>query len=80
MKLIHLKSGFIVVEYCDEKTVIYDRMLEKEMRFRGIAIPPALREMYQGKTTVRIDDKEFQKAFKELYTAQAFNPQSYLWV
>jgi hypothetical protein len=79
MKLINLKSRFIVAEYRSEKTLIHDRVLEKEMAVRGVIIPPGLRKEYGGKSTVRITDKEFQKAFKELYSAQVFNPKNYRW-
>jgi hypothetical protein len=79
MKLIHVKSRFVVAEYEGEKTKIHDRILEKEMGIRGIMIPPALRSEYEGKAVVRLIDKEFQKAFKELYSAQAFNPKNYRW-
>jgi hypothetical protein len=79
MKLIHVKSGFVVAEYKGEKTIIHDRILEKEMSIRGVMIPPALRSEYSGKGAVRLSDKEFQKAFKELYFATAFNPKNYHW-
>ena len=76
MKLIHVKSKFVVAEYQDWKTMIYDRVLEKEMGVRGVnSLPPVLRSEYGGKAVVRLIDKEFQKAFKELYSAQAFNPK-----
>lgn len=79
MKLIHLKSKFAVVEYRGSKTLIYDRVLEKEMTLRGIAIPPPLQNTYGGKSTIRCHDKEFQKAFKELYCTRAFDPRNYQW-
>jgi hypothetical protein len=78
MKLIHLKLKFIVAAF-GEKTLINDRILLKEMTLRGIIIPPALREEYGGKTAVRINDKEFQRAFKELYFPHVFNPNHYRW-
>ncbi len=79
MKLVNVKSGFVVVEYQDEKTVFHDRMLEKEMTIRGIIIPPALRSEYGGKASVRLNEKEFQKAFKEIYCKQALNSPSFKW-
>lgn len=79
MKLINLKSQFVVVEYCGDKTIINDRILEKEMILRGVAIPPPLRSEFNGKDSVRLDDKEFQKAFKEIYSPQVFNPKGYNW-
>ncbi len=73
MKLVNTKSGFVVVEYQGDKTIFHDRILEKEMRVRGITIPPALRSEYGGKSAVRLNEKEFQKAFKEIYCKQAFH-------
>lgn len=80
MKLINLRLKFVVADYQGEKTLIHDRILLKEMTFRGVTIPYALRDEYGGKSAVRIGDKEFQKAFKELYFSQVFNPQNYRWV
>lgn len=79
MKFINVKSGFVVVEYKGEKTIVHDRVLEKEMQIRGVMIPSALRSEYGGKATVRLNEKEFQKAFKELYSVQVFNPKKYHW-
>ena len=79
MKLVHLQSGFIVAQFRGENTAIYDRVLEKVMAIRGVPIPTALRTEYGGKSVVRLHEKEFQKAFKELYFSQSFNPQNYHW-
>lgn len=77
--LIHRKTGFVVAEYRDDETIIYDRVLAKEMTLRGVIVPHSLREEYGGKTSVHIHEKEFQKAFKELYFHQVFNPLNYFW-
>jgi hypothetical protein len=79
MKLINIKSKFVVAEYKGETTIIHDRILEKEMRMRGIIIPSILQPEYGGKAVVRLNEKEFQKAFKELYFTQVFNPKNYHW-
>ncbi len=79
MKLINLKSGFVVAEYRGDKTIIHDRILEKEMTARGVTIPPPLRAEFNGKDAIRLSDKEFQRAFKEIYSPQVFNPKSYSW-
>ena len=79
MKLINQKSGFVVAEYQGENTIIHDRILAKEMAVRGVIIPPAIRSEYDGKSAVRLNDKEFQKAFKELYSPQVFNAKNYRW-
>jgi hypothetical protein len=79
MKLINVKSGFVVAEYQGNQTLIHDRVLEKEMAMRGVMIPPARRSEYGGKAAVRLNEREFQKAFKELYSTQVFNPKNYHW-
>ena len=79
MKLVNVKSGFVVVEYQGDKTIFHDRMLEKEMTVRGVSIPPPLRSEYGGKSSVRLNEKEFQKAFKEVYCGLAFNSPSFKW-
>ncbi|MGC2594820.1 MAG: hypothetical protein WA347_00890 [Rhabdochlamydiaceae bacterium] len=79
MKLINTTSKFVIAEYKGDKTIIHDRLLKKEMVMRGVTIPPALRSEYGGKAVVRLNEKEFQKAFKELYSTQAFNSKNYRW-
>jgi hypothetical protein len=79
MKLINIKLKFVVAEYRGEKTLIFDRVLDKEMALRGVTIPFALRAEYGGKNAVRTGEKEFQKAFKEIYFPQVFNPKNYRW-
>lgn len=80
MKLINLKANFVVAEFQGDNTLIYDRMLEKEMRVRGIVIPGPLREKYKQKSAVLLSDPEFQKAFKEIYCQQVFCTGSYKWL
>jgi hypothetical protein len=79
MKFIHLKSGFVVVEYRGEQTIIHDRVLAQEMNIRGIVVPSALRQKYGGKASIRINDPEFQRAFQEDYTPQVYHPNHYGW-
>jgi hypothetical protein len=79
MKFIHRKSGFVVAEYCGEETVIHDRILAEEMSVGGVAIPPVLEEEFNGKHTVFLSDKEFQRAFKQVYCPQVFNLKHYSW-
>jgi hypothetical protein len=79
LKLIHRKTQFVVAEYLGEKTIIHDRILEKEMSVRGVSIPAPLKGEFNGKESVRLRDKEFQKAFKEIYSPRAFNSKSYTW-
>lgn len=79
MKLIHLKSKFVVAESTSSQLIIYDRMLAQEMAIRGIPIPPPLRSEFNGKASVRVSDEEFLRAFKQIYCPRAFPPKSYRW-
>jgi hypothetical protein len=79
MQLVNVKTGFIVVEYKKDKTIFHDRFLEQEMKQRGIIIPPHLQKDFGNKPVVRLNDKEFQKAFKEIYYQLSLNHQTYHW-
>jgi len=79
MKLINLKSQFVVVEVQDGQIRFYDRFLEKQMKGRGILIPPAMRGQYEGKAEVRLGDKDFLKAFQEIYVPAVFDPEVFAW-
>jgi hypothetical protein len=79
MQLVNVKTGFVVVEYKGKKTLFHDRFLEQSMKKHGILIPPFKREDFAGKTVVRLSDKDFQKAFKEIYYPFSMSPQTYQW-
>jgi hypothetical protein len=79
MKLIHRTSGFVVAEYREDQTIIHDRMLAQEMSVGGVAIPPPLKGQFNGKKNVLLGEKEFQRAFKQLYFPQVFNLKNYFW-
>lgn len=80
MKLIHIKTGFIVLEFQKGKTLIYDRVLDKQMRTQGILIPASIRKLYDGKKAIRLSDDTFQTAFKDLFFHQIFDSKQYAWV
>lgn len=79
MKLVNLKSQFVVVEYSGKETIFHDKILEKEMKERGVLIPQALRDRFGGKANIRMADPEFQVAFKEVFCPNVFNPQNFEW-
>lgn len=79
MQLINVKTGFVLVEYKGAKTLFHDRFLEQSMKKQGILIPPFKRDDFGGKTVVRLGDKDFQKAFKEIYYPLSMNPRTYQW-
>lgn len=49
------------------------------MRSIGIPVPHGLRGIYNGKDYIRLEDQEFQKAFKEIYYLTAMNHEMFQW-
>lgn len=79
MQLINSKTGFLVAEYRGDETIFYDRFLEAEMRKRGVSIPPPLQSSFGGKSSIRLGDKDFQRAFKEVYCTLVLDPHKHQW-
>ena len=79
LQLVNLESGFVVVEFVGDKTVIHDRFLFEEMQKSGIVIPNYLQPKFGGKKRVRFDQQEFQRAFKEVYYEFCINHKVYRW-
>lgn len=80
MKLVNVNTKQPIVEFQGEKTLIYSKFLEHEMQSIGISIPPGLRGLYHGKDCVRLEDEDFQRAFKEVFYVTAMNPKIFLWL
>ena len=59
--------------------MLHNKILEHEMRSIGIPIPHGLRGIYHGKDCVRLEDEEFQKAFREIYYLTVMNPEAFHW-
>ena len=78
-KLINKKTQKPIVEFQQEKIIIYNKFLEQEMRSIGINIPHGLRGIY-GKDYVRLDDPEFPKAFQEIYYLTTMDPTTFQWL
>lgn len=68
-----------MVEFEGKKTHIYNKFLEHEMRSIGIPVPHGLRGLYNGKDYIRLEDEEFQKAFKEIYYLTSMDPEAFQW-
>jgi hypothetical protein len=79
MKLINQKTGFVIVEFHNALTQINDPYLKKEMEIRGITVPPFLRKSFQGTNRVRLGDRDFQRAFKEIYYELNLDHEVYQW-
>ena len=80
MKLINTNTSQSLVEFQGDRTFIHNKFLENEMRTIGIPIPHGLRGVYKGKDCIRLDDPEFQQAFKEIYYLTAMNPDIFQWI
>lgn len=79
MKLINTKTGYILVEFKEGKTLFHDRFLEAEMLEKGVFIPKNRRSDFQGKQMIKLDDPLFQKAFKEIYVPLTIASSLYQW-
>lgn len=79
MKLVHVASGFVVVEFRDEKTTFYDPLIEAEIEERGILVPPFMRSQFSGKDVVLLEDSDFPRAFKEIYYPFTLDEKAYQW-
>jgi hypothetical protein len=78
-KLVNRHTKKPIVEFEGDKTIIYNKYLEHEMRNIGIPIPHGLRGIYHGKDYVRLGDDDFQKAFQEVYYLTTINTDLFHW-
>ena len=60
MKLVNIKTGFVVVEFREGKAEFYDRFLAVEMKETGILSPPALASSFGDKEVIFFDDLQFE--------------------
>ena len=67
MKLVNIKTNFVVVEFQKGKATFYDRILAAEMEESGVPIPDQLQREYGGKQAILLGDELFEKAFREIY-------------
>lgn len=79
MKLVNVRTNQPLVDFQENKTVIYNKFLEHEMETLGIPIPHGLRGLFDGKDTVLLRDANFQKAFKEVYYLTAMDQKLFKW-
>jgi len=79
MKLVNIKTGFIVVEFKEGKAEFRDRFLEVEMKETGILIPPFLAKTFGDKEVIFLGDPLFEKAFIEVYYPLCIANVVYQW-
>lgn len=79
MRLINTKTSQSLVEFEGDRTIFYNKYLEKEMRSIGIPVPHGMRGIYNGKECIHLEDAEFQQAFREIYYLTTMNPEMFRW-
>ena len=79
MKLVNHKTGFVLLEFVDEKPVFFDKYLEEALTHEGIIIPPAFKKSFKGKSVIRVEDKDFYKAFTKVYYPMSMNKMIFVW-
>jgi hypothetical protein len=67
MLLIHPDSNEVVVKIEKNDVKIINNFLFKGLKVNGISIPGALRDSFEGKKVIYIEDPLFAKAFIEVY-------------
>lgn len=79
MKLVNIRTGFVVVEFKDGSPLFHDRFLEAEMKERGVVIPKDKKSDFNGQDTVFPGDPLFLRAFAEIYVPLAIASSLYQW-
>ena len=79
MKLVNMKTGFVVVEFKEGKAEFHDRFLQAEMEETGILIPPAFAHSFEGKEEIHLGDPLFERAFIEIYYPLCIANSVYQW-
>lgn len=79
MKLVNTQSGFVVVEFENGEARFGDRFLEAEMKESGILIPSSRVAEFDGKKTILLGDRHFEKAFVEIYVPFTIASSDYHW-
>ena len=80
MRLIHKKSRFNIITLEENTILINDPFLKKELLYKGISIPLYKRSEYGMKSSIKMEDPLFLKAFKEIFVKTRFSDSSYIWL
>lgn len=82
MELRNVNNNALIATYDNEKKTItiQDTFLKRALEIDGITIPELLKEQYGNKTTVKLNDPEFTKAFKDVYYVKHYkDKENYKW-
>lgn len=78
-KLVNMETGSVVVEFVNGKVQFTDWFLEIEMKKNGIYIPASIKQDFDGKEIVYMDDPIFERAFIDVYYPLCIANSLYQW-
>ena len=79
MKLINVSTGDVIVEYIEKKVIFNSTQLESIMKIEGITIPVFLLSNFNNRSTIKLGEEDFQRAFKEVYYEFVFDHTKFIW-
>jgi hypothetical protein len=81
MRLINVQTGFqlAVINDADQTVEINEPHLKNSFAEKGITIPPVMQEIFEGKEVVKLGDRKFSIALKEVYWRFNLDSKIYKW-
>lgn len=81
MKLINTKTGFevFVIHEIDNSVEIREPQLKNYFQHQGIQIPAMMQKMFEGRHRVKLGEKNFSIALKEVYWRFNMDNAIYRW-
>ena len=78
LKNTNINYRIATIDEDAEKIEIHSPDLQKLMKTNGIDIPAFLQAAYDNQKTVRLGEKNFIRAFRQIY-CQNMDPEVYKW-
>lgn len=78
-KLIHIPSNQVILEFHNQQVIFHNEYLRREMEGQGVVIPDFLKEFYDGKQFVKLNDDNFKEAFRNIYCRFVLDDVKYRW-
>jgi hypothetical protein len=79
LKNTNINYKIATIDEDAEKIKIHHSDLKKLMKTNGIDIPAFLQAAYDNQKTVRLGEKNFIRAFKQIYWQNNMDPEVYKW-
>lgn len=81
MRLINTNTGFeiFVIHDKDHSVEINEPQLKNYFLYQGIQIPAMMQEMFEGRERVKLGEKNFSTALKEIYWRFNMDNAIYKW-